>query len=299
MSKLNQMEIFYYVATWNSFSKAAKEMNVSKGYVSTQITALEKDLGTKLLHRTTRHLSLTEEGRLFYDSCVKIVREKEIATDMMKESQVEPSGHLKVSAPPSMCASFLADLLPQFLKKYPKINLTIDSSSTVKNLLQHGIDIALRITHLPDENYIARLVTNFQFLICATPGYLKQHGFPKDPDELLQHNCLIYSADPTQNRWPFEMHNTTKIVSVNGNLISTNVSIIRKALLAHHGIARLPKYIIANDLSSNKLKNLFAENTQMKIPVYAIYSSNIKIPPKIKFFIAFLKDYFGKTNITL
>lgn len=288
------MEIFYFVAAWKNFSRAALELGVSKGYVSTQITALEKELGVKLLYRTTRYLSLTEEGILFFDSCAKIVNEKKFARSLLKNSQSEPSGHLKITAPPSMCTTFLAELLPKFLQQYPKISLTIDSSSLVKNLLQHGIDIALRITHAPDENYIARLITSFHFAICATSDYLRQYGMPKNPDDLLQHNCLIYSADPIQNRWPFQLQKTVKIITVHGNLISANSSIVKNALMANHGIARLPEYIVAKEITKKKLTVLFSENMKIEMPLYAIYSSNANIPPKIQCFIEFLKENLPK-----
>ncbi len=290
MPTLNQLEIFYFVATWKSFTRAALELGVSKGFVSTQITALENELGVKLLQRTTRYLRLTEEGVLLLDSCAKIVAEKKRATSLLKESQVEPSGHLRMTAPPSMCATFLAALLPKFQEQYPKISITIDASSTIKNLLQHGIDIALRITQIPDENYIARLITTFHFVICATPNYLKKHGTPKNPDDLLKHNCLIYSADPSQNRWPFQINEAVEIIPVQGNLISANSSIIKSALIANHGIARLPAYIVIDDIVKKKLMVLFAENMRMQMPLYAIYSSSISIPPKIKCFVQFLKE---------
>ncbi|MGQ3889967.1 LysR family transcriptional regulator [Legionella sp. CNM-1927-20] len=294
MFTLNQMEIFYFVATWNSFSQAALDLGVSKGYVSTQITALEKNLGVKLLYRTTRHLSLTEEGILFLEFCTNIVREKKLAASLLKNSQEEPHGHLKITAPPSMCSTFLAQLLPKFQEQYPKMSLTIDSSSSVKNLLQHGIDIALRITHSPDENYVARLITTFNFVICATPEYLSKYGMPQESDELLQHNCLIYSADPVQNHWPFQLQGSVKIMTVQGNLVSANSSIIKNALLRNKGIARLPEYIVADEILENKLIVLFNKNVSIKMPIYAIYSSNIKLPPKIKCFVQFLKE-----NLTL
>lgn len=290
MSKLDQMKIFFFVASWKSFSRAALELGVSKGYVSTQISMLEKDLRVKLLHRTTRHLSLTEEGDLFFESCAKIVREEQLATSLLKESQVEPSGHLKITAPPSMCNTFLGELLPKFQKKFPKISLTIDSSATVKNLLQHGIDVALRITSAPDENYIARVITTFRFVVCATPNYFKRHPTPKKPDDLSQHNCLIYSADPVQNRWPFQIGNITKTVPVQGNLISANSTIVTNSLLANQGIARLPHYGLTKEITEKKLLILFAENMQIEMPIYAIYASDINIPPKIKSFVSFLKD---------
>ena len=246
--------------------------------MSAQITALEKNLKLKLLYRTTRHLSLTEEGNLFFDSCARIVKEKQLATSLLKDLQAEPSGHLKITAPPSMCDTFLAELLPQFQKKYPNISFTIDSSSTIKNLLQHGIDIALRITTTPDENYIARVITTFRFVICATPKYLQQHSLPKKPDDLSQHNCLTYSADPVQNRWPIQINNLTQIVTVHGNLISNNSSIIKNSLLADQGITRLPKYILTKEITEGNVIVLFEENTAIEMPIYAIYASNINIP---------------------
>lgn len=293
MSRLDQMEIFYFVATWNSFSRAALELGISKGFVSSQISVLEKELNIKLLHRTTRHLSLTEEGNLFLDSCTKIVREKQLATTLLTTSQIEPSGHLKITAPLSMCHTFLSDLLPEFQKKYPKISLTIDSSSITKNLLQHGIDIALRITTTPDANYIARVITTFQFVICATPHYLQKNKIPQTPDNLLQHNCLIYSADPTQNRWPFQISNKIKTVCVHGNLISSNSTIIKNSVLAHQGIARLPQYVLTQEIADKKIVVLFSENMKLEMPVYAIYANASHRSPKIKSFISFLKDNAG------
>ena len=156
--------------------------------------------------------------------------------------------------------------------------------------LQHGIDIALRITQIPDETYIARLITTFPFVICATSNYLKKHGTPKNPGDLLQHNCLVYSADPEQNHWPFQIHKAVKIITVQGNLISANSSIIKSALMANHGIARLPEYVVVNEILNKKLTVLFADNMKMEMPLYAIYSSSANIPPKIKCFIHFLKE---------
>jgi len=293
---LNQMEIFYFVATWKSFSRAALELGFSKGYVSTQVTALEKNLGTKLLHRTTRHLSITEEGTLFLDSCAKIVGEKKLAASRLKDSKDVASGHLTITAPPSMCATFLAELLPKFQKLYPQITLTVDSSSKVLNLLQHGIDLALRATPIPDENCVARLITTFNFAVCATPKYLQENKIPKNPADLLRHNCLIYSADPAQNRWPFQMKNKVDFITAQGNLTSADSTVIKSALLANQGIVRLPRYVLAKEIANKKLTELFAENMKIDMPLYAIYSSNPNTPPKIKCFIKFLNEHFQGSN---
>lgn len=289
MVSLAQMEIFYHVATWHSFSQAAIKLNVSKGYISQQISRLEKELGYKLLYRSTRHLTLTEEGELFFESCEKIVREKHQALVQLNELKEGPAGHLKITAPHSICNTLLADCLSEFQQTYPMISLTIEASSTIKNLSQHGIDIALRLTPLPDENCIARLITTFHFITCATDDYFKKFPTPKSPEDLLQHNCLIYSADPSQNKWPFKINGSIKITTVQGNLSSTNSAIIKAALLANQGITRLPNYLLSNEMTTGKLKTLFEENSKMEIPLYAIYASNLNIPVKIKCFIDFLK----------
>lgn len=289
MASLAQMELFYFVATWNSFTRAAEELGVSKGYVSSQITALEKKLNVKLIQRTTRNLSLTEEGYLFFESCTKIVQEKQLAFSLLKETQDEPAGQLRITAPLSFCETVLAELVPKFQQKFPKISLAIDASSSVKNLLQHNIDLALRITTEPDENYIARIIANFRYVICATPNYLKQYASLKKPNDLLQHNCLIYSSTPEQNHWPIQIGKAIKFISVHGNLSSGNSAIIKKALLAHQGIARLPQYLLTKEIAEQKIQILLEENTRMETPIYAIYASG-KVPKKINCFIDFFKE---------
>lgn len=146
------MEIFYYVATLNSFSQAARVLGISKGYVSMQINALEKKLHVKLLHRTTRHLSLTDEGNLFFGSCEKIIKEQRKAQNLLDDLRAEPTGHLKLSASPSLTATFMAQLLPGFIARYPKLIVEMEASSKVGDLEKEGIDIALRITRSRMKN---------------------------------------------------------------------------------------------------------------------------------------------------
>lgn len=325
MLKLAHMEIFYYVATYHSFSQAAVVLGVSKGYVSHQISALEQELGVKLLHRTTRHLSLTEEGEWFLASCTNITQEKQRAASQLKKLMTEASGHLKITLPASLCQHYLINHLSEFQRRYPNIALTIDASASVKNLLQHNIDIALRLTAQPDENHVARLIGAFRFVVCATPRYLQQHGQPKNPDALAHHNGLIYAADPVQNRWPFQIepspiplaredagfnqgkvamfstlsrdtHHTFrcdeyKTVVVQGNLTSSDASILKAALLAGQGIARLPQYMVAKDIADERLVVLFEPYTRATTPLYAIYAQSRHIPAKIQRFIHFLQQH--------
>lgn len=285
MIDLSQMEIFYYVATCHSFSKAAKELGVSKGYVSAQISALEKHTGIKLIHRTTRHLSLTAEGEVFLGACSNIVREKQLANDLLLASKLTPSGNLKVSAPPSICTTLLADLIPSFLEQYPQINLVIDSSAAIKNLVQHGIDVAVRIAPTPTENYVARLLGTVDFVTIATPHYLKRYDIPSSPEGLLQHNCLVYTADPAGNYWSYE----NESITVMGNLAATDAQIIKQGVLADLGIARLPRYIVSKELTQGQVIEVLQQYRSAGIPLYAQYNSQMPGAIKIRSFVDFLK----------
>ncbi len=290
MALLLQMEFFYHVVLQKSFSRAAVELGVSKGYLSMQITELEKTLNTRLLYRTTRQLSLTEEGALFFESCKKIELEKQAALALLQDTQAEPSGQLRVTAPPSMCATFLPALLTDFLRRYPKVSLAVEASSTVVNLLQQGMDVALRVTSLPDENSVARLLATFHAVVCATPTYLHQYGMPRVPMDLMQHPCLIYSADPARNAWEFQDGKTIQVVKVNSHLQATSVSLVKHALLADSGIARLPSYVVAEELAKKQLVELFAENRSATLPVYAIYQGGTSVPLRVKCFVAFMRE---------
>ncbi len=295
MSFLTLMEIFYSVALHHSFTKAAYELGLSKSYVSTQISLLEAELGIQLLNRTTRHLSLTQAGESLLESCKKIIFEKDNAMLAMESIKNEPAGHLKVSAPPSMCASYLATLLPKFLAAHPKITVELEASAVVKDLKSNRIDIAIRMTRDPDEKYVARLLGDFTLAILATPEYLQRQGFPKKPQDLLKHNCLIYSLAPTAAIWEFQHGKQREEIQVKGNLISDNSFTIQHAMLSHMGIARLPSYLLHEEINSGNITLLLEEFNQSSLPIYAIYSS--QPTAKIKTFINFIKEYFAVHKI--
>jgi len=286
------METFYHVASLQSFSRAAEKLKVSKGHISQQINFLERELGVTLLQRTTRSLKLTEAGIAFLQSCTRVVNEKNLALSLVEELQTEPSGNLKISAPPSMCSTILAKMIPQFLASYPKITISVDASSTQLDLIKNDIDLAIRITNNPQPNYIARLISSFKFSICANPEYLKKHGTPKFPQDLTQHNCLIYSADPTSNTWPFRKKQELEEIIVQGNLRATNSNIVKEAVLAGKGIARLPDYLLKEEIKNKKVKLLLENYNEAIMPIYAMYASSRSTAPKIKAFMEFLNKYF-------
>lgn len=290
MSFLNEMEVFYYVASESSFSKAAKKLNLSKSYVSMQVTNLEQTLGAKLLHRTTRRLSLTEAGTEFYLSCAKIIREKNLARSIIESMKQEPVGRLSVTASPSLCTRCLAPALPLFMEKYPQVSIELEATARIVDLIQEDIDIAIRITTSPDERLIARKLGEFKFIVCASPTYLGTYGTPATPEELIDKNCLFYSADPDHLTWKLSLNGLEKTFNVSGNLFCNNDIVIYEALLAGKGIAMLPDYIVRKGIQQGQLTALFEEYKTISMPIYAVYPSLKYSSPKITAFIAFLKE---------
>jgi DNA-binding transcriptional LysR family regulator len=286
---LVKMEIFYQVVLQHSFSKAGQALGISKGYVSLQINELEQELGMVLLHRSTRQLKLTAAGELFFQSCQVIMQEKKLACAQLEELKTEPAGTLTISAPPSMCGTMLAAILPDFINRYPTLSVTVDSSASIEDLYKGNIDIALRITKNPQPQYVARLIASFKFIICASTKYLQQYGTPKIPQDLLTHNCLIYSTDPAAQLWPFEKNQQVEEISVQGNVKSNNINIIQQALFAGKGIARLPGYLFYNQPKPADIHVLLEEYNVLLMPIYAVYLTTARNSPKIKVFLDYLK----------
>lgn len=286
---LNQMEIFYYVATLNSFSKTALKLGLSKGYISMQINALEKELKVKLLNRTTRHLSLTDAGKAFFVSCEVIMREKEQAKIVLEEIQKEPTGVLRISAPNSLCNTFLASIIPKYLLEYPKVSIEVEGAFVKRDLIKDKYDILFRITNTPEEQYVAKLITTFHFVICATHDYLAKYGEPKIPEDLRQHNCLSYSANPRHNQWVFTKNNKTIEIQTRGCLVTDNAHLLHSTLMAGMGVASVPSYFITEELKAGKLKILFNDYDSASMSIYAMYLSSAVSLPKVQSFLSYMR----------
>ncbi len=287
MSRLNQMEIFYYVATENSFSKAAIKLGLSKGYVSLQMNVLETSLGAKLIHRTTRRLNLTEAGHAFFDSCSKIIEEKNTAQSVIEHLKEEPVGQLRITAAPSLTAH----ILPGFLTQFPNIDILLEATPRVLDLIEEGIDIAIRFTFEPDERLIAKKIGEVAFILCASPEYLATHGTPEVPEDLSYFKCLEYSLVPKYDlKWRFMYKNVERTINLKGHLVSNNDSIIYEALIAGKGLAFLPDYIVRSAVIEKKLEPVLKEYQMPNTPIYAVYPSLKYKSPKISAFVQYLAE---------
>lgn len=291
---LSQLVVFYHVVDLGSFTKAGVRLNASKAFISKQISELEKSMHVKLLERNTRQLKATFAGEELFKHSRNIVMEYHNATQTLASLQETPAGLLRITAPSAYATFKLARQLPRFLKMYPEISLDIKLTGEKLNLLEHKIDVAIRLTHTPPPDRVAKLIGHYQLQVCASVDYLKQHPEIKFPQQLAGHPCLVYSSEEVSERWPFIIDNKHTDIYVKSRLSCNTYEAILQALLSNTGIARLPSYVVADEVLKGNIKILFNEYMPPNIPVYAIYAQGTKIPPTVRAFVKFLLN--NETN---
>ncbi|WP_282607628.1 LysR family transcriptional regulator [Pelagibius sp. Alg239-R121] len=291
---LASMAIFARVIEAGGFSKAARDLGVSKSSVSKQVSRLEDRLGVRLLNRTTRRLSLTEAGAAFYEGCQRVLTEAESAKEAVSHLASAPRGELKVNAPMSFGIMHLGPALPEFLERFPELNVQMVLNDRVVDLIDEGFDVGVRITRMLDSSLIARRLAPNRLVACAAPSYLKKHGTPRQPDDLKRHNCLGYSYSKTPGTWHFRDDAGRHKVNVRGRFTANNGDVIQAALLAGCGIAIQPSFIAGDSLRSGRLVRLF-EPYQVgdESSVHAVFPANRNLSPKVRVFVDFLVERFG------
>ncbi len=294
MFEISTIPIFVSVVEQASFSKAADILGFSNSAVSKRISALEAQLGVKLLYRSTRKLSLTEAGERYYVHAQRALQAANEAQSAATELQQEAQGILRISAPMSFSRMHLAPIIPVFLKRYPKIKLQMTLSDTWSDVIAEGFDLALRAGDLPDSTLIAKPLAPLHSVICASPDYLNEFGSPLTPIDLMQHNCLLYSYHSTKNEWHFNRNDQDFKVEVKGNYQVNNSDALREALLTGLGIARLPSFIAGNDIKQGKLIPLLNDYQMPYKNLVALYPERQYLAQKVSVFLEFLDEYFDQ-----
>lgn len=285
----HRLLLFYYVAHFMSFTKAAEHLKTSKGYVSKEITNLERDIGSSLLHRNTRSLRLTMAGEELFSHAIQLVDAYTQAENTMSSLQNKASGVLRITSPSAYADYMLAPHLPRFLESHPDITLEMNLTGSVLNLVEEKIDVAIRLTHQPPPDRVAKRIGEYQMIICASKAYLDAHGTPKTPSDLTQHPCLLYSTEKHYAQWPFVVQGDAVAVSVNPTVSANAALILLNATLNDMGIARLPDYVVRDALHTGQLTQILTPFYPQPIPVYAIYAQSRLVSPKIRAFIKFLQ----------
>lgn len=296
MNRFENMDTFIRVVEAGSISAAADRLGVAKSAVSRRLKELEKHLGVELFHRTTRQMNLTDTGRAFYHQAVRIlddVLEAEIATS---QAHGTLKGSLKIALPSSFGLMHMGPVINDFLKEHPQIEFDLDFNDREVDLIQEGFDLAIRIANLPDSSLIARRFAPVKTVICASPDYLKQMGTPRSPDDLIEHQCLVYSLLRDFEYW--------HLTDARGNEIKTRIhpylkastgEFLRDAAVEGRGIILVPTFIAYKEIESGALVPLLNEYSTSQINAYAIYPQTRHLSQRVRTFVDFLVKRFEGT----
>lgn len=294
MNKLLAMEVFVQVVDAGGFTRAAEHMHLPKATVSTLVQTLEKTLAVKLLHRTTRQVSVTSDGAAYYERCLRILSDVREAEESLSRNRANPSGRLRVDASTGVANDIIIPALPDFFARYPDIGLELGCGDRQVDLIEEGIDCAIRGGTLPDSGLIARRIGVLQFVTCATPAYLAKHGRPIHPDDLLKHRCVNYFSSKTGKvfDWDFSRGDEQIQVAAPACLAVNDSTAYISAGLAGLGIMQMPSYSIDPYVASGALELLLEDWVSAPLPVNVVYPQNRHLSAKVRVFVEWVADLF-------
>ncbi len=295
MAVFGAIPIFVAVIENGGFSAAARVLGISKSAVSKRVNQLEHHLGVRLLHRTTRKLSLTEAGTRYFEHAAQALMAANKAEDAVTELQGEPQGKLKVSCPMSFGRLHVAPLIPKLMKRYPKLKVELIMDDRTVDLIAEGLDVAIRSSSggLPDSSLVARKLAPLRQAICASPAYIEEHGAPTVPTELVDHNCILFSYSRDANEWTLVKGETRETVAISGDYRVNNSEAIIEALREGIGIGRLPTFVAGPDLKSGRLIKVLETYEIPDHTFYAVFPEREYLPAKVRAFLEFAIEYFG------
>lgn len=294
MEGFSAIPVFIAVVEQGGFSAAARVLGVSKSAVSKRINQLEDQLSVRLLQRTTRRISLTEAGESYYRHAQQAWQSARLAEDSVTQRQDQPHGRLRINAPMSFGRLHLAPLIPDFLAKYPDVEIDMVLDDKHVDLIDAGFDVAIRAGDLPDSSMVARKLVDCHSVVCASPEYLQRKGHPNTPADLLDHNAVIYSYSENAAQWRFLDQDGVETVEVSGNYQVNNSEALREALLKGAGVGRLPTFVAGEDIKAGRLINLLAQYQMPCKSIYAVFPERTYMPTKVRVFLNFAIECFGE-----
>jgi len=293
MDRLQAMKVFTSVVEAGAFSRAAEQLHLSTTATSRLVADLEKHLGTRLLQRTTRRLSLTETGSHYYERCRQILADVEAAESLAAAAEAQVRGVLRLSLPHSFGLAYVAPLLPDFCARNPAMQLEVAFSDRFVDLVEEGIDMAVRIAHELDTHLVARPIAPVRLVACAAPAYLAAQGVPATPDDLRRHRCLTYSYAADGNAWRFLREGRVETVQIKGHLRANSGEMIRLAALAGLGIAMQPTFLIGADLRAGRLARVLPDYQLETATAYVVYLPGSRRSARVHAMYEYLRDAFG------
>jgi DNA-binding transcriptional LysR family regulator len=289
MDRITGVQLFARIVETGSFSKASLDLGITQPTATKHVAAVEARLGARLLNRNTRGVSATEIGALYYEKCKTIQRELEEADNLASLLQSRVGGLLRISTSVGFGRRVLTPLVLSFMRKYPEITIDLSFDDRYVNLVEQGIDVAIRMGRLADSSLGARYLGQNPWVLVASPAYLKRHAAPQTPAEVAQHACLIYSTVQGDERWHFA---GSDAVPVRGPLRTNNLSTLLEAALGGMGLAILPRYVAEGALRSGGVKPLLIGFALPAQEMHAVFPSPKLVPSKVSSFISFLEEEF-------
>jgi len=290
MDKLTEINVFIEVARRGSFSAAARQLQLSPSAISKLITRLEERLGARLFNRTTRQVSLTEGGEVYFQRCVSIAADIEDAEELLVGYGREPKGVLTVNSTAGFAQHCLLPHLPQFQERYPHLTVNLQVSGETVDLVAEGVDVAIRMGELKDTSLVARKLCESPRIICASPDYLERCGTPTKPADLKQHNCLRLSTALVFNQWGFTTNRGRQTVEVEGNFITDKVDVLHQHALQGGGLVRLAEFMVEEDIAAGRLIPVMAKCNREVQMVHAVFPHRQHLPSKVRVFVDYLVE---------
>lgn len=291
MDELKRVGVFTKVVEARSFSEAARQLGVAKSAVSKQIAQLEKEVGVRLLNRSTRSLSLTEAGEIFYRHSAEIVNRSKIALSELRQYQNQPTGTLRVSSPISYGTIHLVPVIKELRELYPLLKIDLLLEDRVINMVEEGVDLAIRVGWLQDSSLIAKKICESPMTLFASPEYLAKQGYPKTPLELQQHQWISLSILKSPLRWQFEKNAKEYQVQMQSQLKTNSVEAVLALARNGLGLSALANYAVYDDIQQGLLQPVLTEYKLEPVGIYAVYPHREHVPPKVRIFIEFLSKH--------
>ncbi|MNG60598.1 HTH-type transcriptional regulator DmlR [compost metagenome] len=284
----NDLILFALIVDCGSFSKAAETAGITCSVVSKRIGRLEKSLGARLLYRTTRSLTLTENGQSLYRQAKEISAKTQEALNVISEHSDELTGIIRMSVPTISGELLLSESVAEFCALHPNLKVEMRLENRFADLVNEGIDLAIRTGTLPDSSLIARPILNSRWVIVCSPNYLQQYSEPQSAGDLLEHNCLTYTYQESgTDNWLMKQPGSNKIyeLQVSGNLSANNARAIRKAVIAGYGIAMVPRCMVYEDLQEGAMVEVLSGHCGKVLGIYAVYPYTRNLPLKTRLLI--------------
>ena len=290
MDTLKSMRVFATVVATGSFAAAASRLDISRAMASKHVLHLEERLGTRLLQRTTRKLGLTDSGAAYYERCTQILEEIDEAEAGAANLSATPRGILRLTMPVSFSVRHVAPLITRYLEKFPEVQIDATLSDRRIDLIEEGLDLALRVGPSPDPGLIARRLATDRLVICAAPAYLERNGRPTRPEDLAAHNCVLYSYSAAGSEWKMTGPDGEHTVKVSGNMRVNNGDLLNQVVLSGTGLMCQPEFLVGEDIRTGRLEEVLKAYTCEPLEIYAVFPSRKHLPAKTRTFVDFLVE---------